>query len=272
MSTRVIDAHGRKVALIEAGSGEPLVYLHGFADLHGAMGELQPFHEGLAKNRRVHALAMPGVNGSGDLAEGWSPEDVTFSLLQTFDALGLQQFDLVGHCTGGWFAAEFAVRHPERVRKLALIGAAGLFVSGELIGDVFMNAQPERGVDYKTLRRMLFSSSDHPVAQQYYPDIRGDMDVEVRRYEMLRFGSFTGFKPPYFYNRSLIDRLYRASMPACVIAGEKDGMVPLAHAHAYARGLPGSGGKAHVIAGAGHAAHLEEPGKVGEILADFLQR
>ena len=105
----------------------------------------------------------------------------------------------------------------------------------------------------------------------YFPDIRGEIDVEVRRYEMLRFGSFTGFKPPYFYNRSLIERLYRAAMPACVIWGENDGMVPLAHAHAYAKGLPGSGGKAHVIAGAGHAVHLEEPAKVGEIVAGFLR-
>ena len=198
MTKRVIEARGRKIALIEAGAGDPLVYLHGFADVHAAMGDLQPFHESLARSRRLLAIAMPGVNGSADLSDGWTPDDMVFALLETFDALGLKQFDLVGHCTGGWWAAEIAVRHPEKVRKLALIGAAGLFVQGQLIGDVFMNAQPERGVDYKTLRRMFFGSSDHPVAKQFYPDVRGDIDVEVRRYEMLRFGSFTGFKPPYF--------------------------------------------------------------------------
>ncbi len=271
MSNRVIEVRGRKVAVIEAGSGDPLVYLHGFADVHAAMGELQPFHEGLAKHRRVVAIALPGVNGSGDLVDGWQPEDVVFAMLEAFDALGLKQFDLAGHCAGGWTAAEIAVRHPEKVKKLVLIGAAGLFVQGELIADVFMNAQPERGVDYKTLRRMLFSSSDHPVARKYYPDVRGEIDVEVRRYEMLRYGSFTGFKPPYLYNRSLVERLHRASMPSCVVWGEKDGMVPLAHANAYAKGLPGSGGKAHVVAGAGHAVHLEEPGKVGDIVAAFLK-
>ena len=271
MSTGVIEVRGRKVSLIEAGAGDPLVWLHGFADVHGCMGELQPFHEALAKHRKVIAVALPGVNGSADLRDGWAPDDIVFALLETFDALGLKQFDLAGHCAGGWFAGEFAVRHPEKVKKLALIGASGLFVSGQLIGDIFMNAQPERGVDYKTLRRMLFSSSEHPVAKQYFPDIRGEIDVEVRRYEMLRFGSFAGFKPPYFYNRSLVERLYRAAMPSCVIWGGEDGMVPLAHAQAWAKGLPGSGGKAHAIAGAGHAAHLEEPGKVGDIVAGFLK-
>ena len=271
MNNTTIEIRGRKVSYIEAGEGEPLVYLHGFADVHGAMDALQPFHLALARHRRVIAIALPGVNGSGDLTDGWKPDDMVFALLETFDALGLKTFALAGHCAGGWFAAEFAVRHPERVSQLVLIGATGLFVPGELIGDIFMNAQPERGVDYKSLRRMLFSSADHPVALKYFPDVRAEIDVEVRRYEMLRFGSFTGFKPPYFYNRSLINRLHRAAMPACVITGELDGMAPVAYAHAYAKGLTGAGGKAIVVAGAGHAAHLEQPEICAARVVDFLR-
>ena len=78
-------------------------------------------------------------------------------------------------------------------------------------------------------------------ALRYYPNGRGDIDEETRRYEMVRFCSFVGFKPPYLYNRSLIDRLHRAKMPALVVWGEKDGLVPLAHGRAYAQNLPGSG-------------------------------
>ena len=39
-----LDVKGRKVAVIEAGSGPPIVYLHGFADVHGVAGYLLPFH------------------------------------------------------------------------------------------------------------------------------------------------------------------------------------------------------------------------------------
>jgi hypothetical protein len=53
-----IDVRGRKVALIEAGSGPPLVYLHGFADVHGVAGELLPFHQGLVQN---HRLLVDGI-------------------------------------------------------------------------------------------------------------------------------------------------------------------------------------------------------------------
>ncbi|MGE3247378.1 MAG: alpha/beta fold hydrolase, partial [Beijerinckiaceae bacterium] len=148
--------------------------------------------------------------------------------------------------------------------------ASGLFVSNELIGDIFMHSQPERGVDYTTLRQMLFSAADSPLAQRFYPDGRGDIDEEVRRYQMLRFGSYIGFKPPYFYNRSLLSRLHRASMPALIVWGAEDHMVPVAHAHAYAKGLPGSGA-ALLVPGAGHAVHLESPDAVAKAFADFLK-
>ena len=71
-------------------------------------------------------------------------------------------------------------------------------------------------------------------ANSYFPDGRADIETEVRRYKMLRFSSFVGFKPPYFYNRSLAQRLYRAAMPSLVLWGEADHMVPVAHGEAFA--------------------------------------
>ena len=59
-----------------------------------------------------------------------------FHTLELIDALGLDRFALVGHSVGGWIAAELAVRHPERVTKLVLIDACGLFVAGAKISPV----------------------------------------------------------------------------------------------------------------------------------------
>jgi pimeloyl-ACP methyl ester carboxylesterase len=269
MMTRLLDVRDRKVALHESGSGAPLVYLHGFADVHAAPADFQPFHHRLAAKAHVFAPAHPGCAGSSELADGTSIDDVLFHYLETFDALGLDRFDLVGHCVGGWFAAEFAIRHPQRVRSLTLIGACGLFVAGHLIGDVFMHAQPERGVDLKTLRHLLFHDSDVVAAKTFFPDGRAELETEVRRYQMLRFGSFVGFKPPYFYNRALRKRLYRAAMPSLVLWGEADHMVPLAHGEAYAQGLPACRGL-HKIAGAGHALVLEKPDAAADRVLGFL--
>jgi pimeloyl-ACP methyl ester carboxylesterase len=269
MTNRVLDVHGRKVGVIEVGAGAPLVYLHGIADIHGAAGALEPFHLRLAEAARVIAPAHPGCAGSDELPE-CSIDDVVFHYLEVLDALGLERFDLVGHCVGGWIAAELAVRHPERVSRLVLIGACGLFVSGNPIGDIFMHSQAERGVDYASLRALYFAAADAPAALRFYPDGRADIETEMRRYQMLRFGSFVGFRPPYFYHRTLRERLYRAAMPALVIWGEHDAMVPRPHGGAYVDGLPGAQAL-QLVAGAGHAAPLEAPDATADLVVEFLR-
>ena len=267
---KLIDVNGRSVSYLEKGTGAPTVYLHGFADVHGVAGDLLPFHDKLAGAVRLIVPAHPGCSGTPDLSDGYDIEDAVFHYLEVFDALGLKEFNLIGHSIGGWIAAEIAVRHPERVKKLGLIGACGLFISGELIADIFMHTQPERGVDYDTMRNMLFGDANAAIAQRFYPNGRGDLDEETRRYEIIRFASFVGFKPPYLYNRSLINRLHRAKMPAAVVWGEKDHFVPRSHGEAYAAGLPGAG-KLKVIAGAGHAAQFENPDAVAEVMLELLK-
>jgi pimeloyl-ACP methyl ester carboxylesterase len=270
VSRHLVDVHGRKVDVIETGKGDPLVYLHGFADVHGVAADFQPFHLQLGEAARMVAPAHPGCAGSDELAEGCGIDDVVFHYLEVLDALGLRRFDLIGHCAGGWIAAELAVRHPERIARLVLIGACGLFVPGEPIGDVFMHAQPERGTDYQTLRTLLFSDAAAPSALRFFPDGRGDIDEEMRRYQMLRFGSFVGFKPPYFYNRALRGRLHRATMPALVLWGDDDRMVPRAHGEAYVAGLP-EARALELVPGAGHAVPLQQPQATADMILRFLQ-
>jgi pimeloyl-ACP methyl ester carboxylesterase len=264
-----LNVRGRKVDVLEAGQGVPLVYLHGFADVHGVAAEFQPFHRRLSEAARVIAPAHPGCAGSAELQDGTGIDDVAFHYLEVFDALGLKYFSLIGHCAGGWIAAELAVRHPERIARLVLVGACGLFVPGAPIGDVFMHAQPERGTDYQSLRTLLFSAADAPTALRFFPDGRGDIDEEMRRYQMLRFGSFVGFKPPYFYNRALRERLHRANMPALVVWGDDDRMVPRAHGDAYIAGLAGARAL-ELVEGAGHALALQQPDVTADLVLRFL--
>ncbi len=259
MSIKALDIRGRKVAYFDTGTGAPLLYLHGWADIHALTGELQPFHQALAARSRLLAPAHPGLNGTDDLPNSWSIDDVTFHMLEVMDAFQLSTCDVVGHSFGGWLAAELATRVPERIRSLTLIGAMGLFVEGAPTADIFMHAQPERGVDYRTLRNLLFTGPDAPLALEYYPNGRTDLDIEVRRYQMLRTGSYVGFKPPYFYNRQLADRLYRANMPATVIWGAEDHFVPIAHGTAFVEKLGNAKSGMTTIAAAGHSAPLEQP-------------
>lgn len=269
MSGRSIDINGRKVWLLEEGSGPPFLYLHGFADIHGVKESWLPFHEHLFPQARVIAPAHPGCAESDEDGDMETIEDVVFHYLEVIDILDLKQFDLAGHCVGGWIAAEIAVRHPEKVRGLVLIGAAGLFIEGAPIGDVFMMAQAERGMSYAGLRNMLFRGADHPLALEFFPDGKGKLEDELRRYQMLRFASRIGFRPPYFYNRSLRNRLHRISAPALVLWGAEDRMVPPAHGETYARSIRRAQ-KLQIIEQAGHSVHVEQPELAGKTVRAFL--
>ena len=268
MSGAIVEVRGRQVQISESGSGDPLLYLHGFADVHSVKEGWLPFHEKLAEHARLIAPAHPGCARTGENKDIDTIEDVVFHYLEVLDALKLTRFDLIGTCVGGWIAAEIAVRHPEKVRRLVLLGAAGLFVEGALIGDVFMMAQPEFGYSYASLREMLFSNANHPDALDMFPDGKGELEDEVRRYQMLRFSSRIGFKPPYFYNYALRNRLHRISSATQIIWGENDRFVPRSHGETYADLIPQA--ELKIISSAGHSVHVESPEQTAKMTLGFL--
>jgi pimeloyl-ACP methyl ester carboxylesterase len=263
-----VHVNGRKVTLAELGSGPPLVYLHDFIDIHSATAEWQPFHRALAERYRVIAPAFAGCAGSDEDDEIESPEDAVFSVLEMLDTLGLGSAAIVGVGIGGWIAAELAVRDRSFAERLVLVGATGLYVPNEPIADIFYYAQPNNGVENDALRRLLFASSDDELARRWVPDGRMSLDAEMLRYGMFRFATRVGFKPPYLYDRRLHRRLARYGRPALVLWGERDGLVPTAHARAYAEALPDA--RLSIAAGAGHSLHLERPAESALTVLEFL--
>ena len=130
MSANIVEVYGRKVAVLENGGGAPLLYLHGFADVHSVKDGWMPFHERLAQRARVIAPAHPGCALSDENKDVDTIEDVVFHYLEVLDALKLTQFDLVGSCVGGWIAAELAARHPEKIRQIGFDRSGGFVRRG----------------------------------------------------------------------------------------------------------------------------------------------
>jgi pimeloyl-ACP methyl ester carboxylesterase len=268
MKRHSIDVMGSKMDVIRSGSGAPLIYLHGFADVHSASDGLLPFHRLLAGSCDLIVPAHTGCARTDERDDLDSVHDVVEQYLDLADALRIETFHVAGACVGGWIAAELAVRQPQRVRSLSLIGATGLFVSGNPIADIFWVAQPEDGIYYNDLRHMLFATRDSPCGKQLFPDGRGEIEQETLRYRMFRFASQVGFTPPYLYDRKLIEQLHRYKGPALVVWGESDHMVPLSHAHAYASGFSKS--RLELIAGAGHSVHVEQPEAVSKLVGSMV--
>src|SRR6266478_2547582 len=143
-----IDICGRATVITSGGDGEPFVYLH------SALGESMlwlPFHQAFAKKFKVYSPLHPGFGHSGGFEQIADIEDMAFHYIDMLDSLGLEQVCLGGVSLGGWIAAEIAVRWPERVKKLWIADAPGLWVEGASLGDLFCISQ-----NRDKLREMLF--------------------------------------------------------------------------------------------------------------------
>ena len=268
MTVQNVHLFGNNVEFTDKGEGNTVVYLHGIADIPGLHEGKPSLCSELSKNFRVISPAHPACCGSDEREDLDNMEDLVFHYLDLFETLGLNQVHLVGACMGGWVSAEIAVRYPEKIKSLSLIGATGLFVKGHSIADLFWVAQPEDGIYYNDLRNLLFFSSDLEIGKDLFPDDRGDLDKELLRYGMFRFASRFGFSPPYMHNRKLRDRLRRYKGRALIIWGSDDRLVPREHAVAYAEGLSNS--SIEIIENCGHSIQVEAVAKTATLIKNFI--
>jgi 2-hydroxy-6-oxonona-2,4-dienedioate hydrolase len=114
---RFVDVDGVRTRVVEAGEGEPLVLLHGTG------GHAEAYSRNIATlSRRFHVIAYDMVgHGFSDKPDRPYTLDVYAAQLEgLLDALGFAKAHLSGESLGGWVAAWFAARRPERVDRLVL--------------------------------------------------------------------------------------------------------------------------------------------------------
>lgn len=124
---RTVDAGGIATNLQEKGQGSPVLLIHGSGPGVSAWANWRLNIEPLSRSKRVIAPDMVGFGFTE------RPEAATYGkdlwvrhLSDLLDALGIAQTDIVGNSFGGGLALAFAVRYPERVRRLVLMGSVGL--------------------------------------------------------------------------------------------------------------------------------------------------
>ena len=227
--------------------------------LHDTLGnQWTAAHDALSVGHQVIAPSLPGFEDSTTLGGIDAPEDVVFWLVDLLEALELQRPALLGCGLGGWMAAELAVRHPERLSRLVLVDAYGLRVEGALPADEF-------ALTAAMLRPLVFADGHEDLAIALLPDQRPPQGIETALHARVAAARLAWQFP---YDRKLRSRLSRARMPALVVWGEQDQLVPPAHGRAYSEGLPVA--RFEMIPSAGHYPYLETTDHFVRLVEGFL--
>ena len=243
---------------LERGSGdEALVLLHGIG---GCADVWEPQLAAFSSRYRVVAWYMPGYGGSPPLPEMTFPA-LADALAALIDRLDTPRVHLVGHSMGGAIALAVAARRRDLVASLSLIATAGL---GPEINAAFIDAFVRAGRRREAQEALAMLVHDPALVSRA-------MVEETLRYKRLDgvAAALATVAGAWFAGgRQLLDlrpALAALRMPAQLIWGGGDRIIPVAHAEALTGNLP-----VHIIEAAGHLPHMEKSGEVNRLIGRFL--
>ncbi len=112
---RNVDAGGLRVHLAEAGSGDPILLLHGWPQ-SSAMWER--VMRALAPRCRLLAPDLRGFGQTEAPGHGYDGETFARDQVALLDALGIERARVIGHDWGGWTAMLLGIGYPERIERM----------------------------------------------------------------------------------------------------------------------------------------------------------
>ncbi len=236
------------------GAGRPLLFLHGA----GGVMTWMPFFDALGEHREVIVPDHPGFGLSDEGRWIGSIGDLALFYLDLIEELDLRDFDLVGNSLGGWLAAEIAIRNLSRIRSLTLISPAGIRIRGIPCGDNFIWSAEEQ------VRNVYHDQAfaDRILGQTLDPE---QVTISLRnRFASTRFGW-----QPRWFNPDLEKWLHRIKVPAQVIWGEDDKLLPAAWASRWKDCLPDA--RVALLPRCGHLPHVELADQTARIVTEFLK-
>ena len=253
-----IDVQGRPTVIMHGGDGPAFVYLHSTL---GESFRWLPFHQAWAKHFTVYAPTHPGFGKSGGFDQIDAIEDMAFHYVELFDALGIGEMILGGVSLGGWIAAEFAVRWPERVKKLWISGAPGLWVEEEPLPALFREM-----TDRDKVRQRLFHDANGHMAKLVIADDANEEQMLSAYQSMTVLARLMWERP---YDLKLAARLHRIQCPTLLLWGARDQQVPPAYGEAYRKYLPHADLK--LIPDCGHLGMFEKETEFCDAVTRFCR-
>lgn len=263
---REIIAAGYRTNLHDQGKGFPVLMIHGSGPGVTAWANWRGVIPLLAQSRRVIAPDMLGFGYSE------RPADATYNqqrwvehAIGVLDELGIEQADVVGNSFGGGLALALAIQHPQRVRRLVLMGSVGVSFPLTEGLDAVWGYTPS--LDNMRHLLDLFAYDRSRVTDEL---------AELRYQASIRPGfqeSFASMFPPPRQNG--IDNLASSeadirALPheALIIHGREDLIIPLEASLTLAQWLQRS--QLHVFGQCGHWTQIEHADRFAQLVDNFL--
>lgn len=255
-----VEVNGQRIAYRRAGSGQPLVLLHGFIVDSRCW---QPQFDALSGDFDVIAWDTPGCGQSSDVSEHFTMEEYAECLAGFLDRLGVGSAHLLGLSWGGTLAIVFNARYPERVVSLVLSGAYAGWT-----GSLGAEAAEQR------LARCLRESE--VAAEEWVPQWAPEAFSTGASKELLvEYASImSDFHPVGFRAMSRAvtpdfrELLTLVDVPTLLIWGDGDTRSPVSVGEAMCDSIRGA--RLVVIPNAGHASNMEQPERFNTEVREFL--
>lgn len=252
-------------------SGTPVVFLHGIAgSIYFWTPELtSPFHE----IGSCYSLSLPG-HFPAALPKDFPAAGLTAELIAGLVSSGIQKMAgnkkvlLVGHSTGGFAALTTAIVHPEVVA--GIVSIAG-FSRGQWTGALGLNQWLVRqGAIGCSIFKLIYRLGGYPALYRLFWDVYVHDHISLLKHP--HFGMVIKMTFPYLQKLDLdamvgyfkvmphtdiTPCLSGITVPTCVIAGDKDPIVPPEQSSTIAENITNS--KLVIIKGSGHLPFFERP-------------
>lgn len=241
------------------GTGTPLVLIHGFG---GSLHDWAPMMGALPADIRLIAYDQRGFGDS--VGEAGIPFSHADDLLSVLDTLGIAQADLCGMSLGGATALNFALNHPDRVRRLVLVSPlmVGWAWSAEWIDRWKQIGRAARGGDLDTARDLWWQ---HPL----FEPARLSAGAPLLRASIDAFHGRQWIQDDQRQELPDVDRLTGLAVPTLLLTGALD----TEDFRLIGDVVAGAGPDVTRIdhADAGHMLNIEIPGAIAGEIADFLR-
>ncbi len=251
-----ITIDGQEIVYTSAGSGEAVVFLHGW----GSNRKLfDPLINAAAAKYTAIAPDLPGFGDSAEPKEPWDVGRYADLVIAFLRALGIKKAVLIGHSFGGRIIFKLFEKGnlPFEIDKIILIDSAGV--------------KPEKTLEQKIKQRIYKISrgvlASKPVAA-LFPDAlenlrkkNGSADYNAASPVMRRCLVLA-------VNEDLTHIFPSVNVPSLLIWGDRDDATPLSDAKLMEEKIPDAG--LVICEGAGHYSFLEQPGKCRRVIESFL--